>query len=93
MFPIQRFNDSTLYELRGEAKGRTTGLGVRLWSQRPRRRHVSENQQPQTKVRRRLTRMLGYNELMSILFFLSISSAHGMKISFLPSSFLLHTLL
>jgi hypothetical protein len=31
---------------------------VRLWSQRPRRRHLSENQRPQTKVRRRLMRML-----------------------------------
>src|SRR5438552_9219358 len=48
-----------------QIEGRATGRGVRLWSQRPHRRHPSENQQPQTKVRRRLMRML---EMMSILF-------------------------
>jgi len=52
----------------GTVEGRATGRGVRVWSQRPRRRHLSENQQPQTKVRRRLMRMLEYNEMMSILF-------------------------
>src|SRR5260370_2690745 len=41
-----------------QIEGRATGRGVRLWPQRPRRRHFSENQQPQTKVRRRLMRML-----------------------------------
>src|SRR5260370_8556826 len=39
-------------------EGRATGRGVGRWAKSPGRRHFSENQQPQTKVRRRLMRML-----------------------------------